>query len=341
MHSRPSLVDGVIFGAPLAVVAGLLTHFEIPFPQWLTGPAEVRSHMEPESIVYVCRCPEHGMRWPDVFRFIASQLAELTHAGWVPLILNIALVLQTLLVLGKLLRKSYSREMTQLPNSALCDQTDADGQSIDISPYGPRERALLQFEKLRHKKLNFKYCNEDSWILEEDFLLPAGVVKPLLKQHGPGAMFSDLSPSTVVASVGVQTAISQRSLSLPQSDELPVDNSTAGLASSPSSQDYPQLFTPKRSLDAALSSPPTSKTPVSPGFEPRHAPAAVSLSKDPLVLEIQNSSRTSFSSSQNAKDTLCTPEHVLHAFHHPSPAKSSILRTAVTQEQVYSQPFIY
>ncbi|CEP60972.1 Nvj1p LALA0_S02e03884g [Lachancea lanzarotensis] len=340
MHSRPGIQNGVIFGAPLAVIAGLLAHFGLPYPQWLSDPVKAPSDIEPHSVVHICRCPEHSIGWPDVFQFVASQLTELTHRDWVSLTFNMILVIQMLLTLSKLWKKSFSGETTQLASTASVEQREADVVDADLLPYTSRERALLQFEKTRDKTLNFKFCNEDSWILKEDFLLPAKSVKPLFKDS-PETTLSNLSPSTVVTSVGVQTSISQRLPPLSRSNDLHVGKIMSDLPSSPLSHEYPQLFTPKQSLSAALSSPPTSKTPTSPGFESRHAPAAVSLSGDPLVLETQNSSRTSFSSSPNVREVLHTPEYLSHAFHQPSPAKSTILKTEVTQEQVYSQPFIY
>ncbi|SCV01664.1 LAME_0G17700g1_1 [Lachancea meyersii CBS 8951] len=343
MQNRSTLQNGAIFGAPLALLVGVISRFSIRVPEWLSGPTETASNMTAYDVVHVCRCQEQVIEWPDVFQFLGRQLRQLINPDWVPLALNIVLTLNVILATSKHLKARFKKEVTNSSVITKPCEFDADQSSPYSSLFGPRERAVLQFEKAKLKQLNFKYSNEDSWILEEDCLLPKTVVKKTSNGsertlRSPRTLLSNLSPSTLVTSAVVQVSTPQKRSPSPQSENL---QSEALLPAVPESFTDSSLLTPKLKFGSTSRPPHSPRPPKSPNMDSNHAPPAVSISNDVFVLDPRDSSPTASSSRSNVKSLLQTPEHFSPPFHQPSPIKSSILKTEVTQEEVYSQPFTY
>ena len=100
VHSRSFLHRSLLFGAPVALIAGLMS---APIPKWLWFQKQAvalspRSPVPVElnNIVHSCHCVEQVIGWHEVFLFLKSQ-AMTIDPQWALLALNLLLVLvQTL-----------------------------------------------------------------------------------------------------------------------------------------------------------------------------------------------------------------------------------------------------
>ncbi|SCU80770.1 LANO_0B01112g1_1 [Lachancea nothofagi CBS 11611] len=342
MHNRSTLQNGLWFGAPVALFAGILSQFHIPMPAWLASMSppsstiiKTTNPVEMYDVVHICHCNERAIEWQDVFDFLRRKLTQ-PDLEWMSLAVNLLLTLNLLLIV---LRKIASNRRAKVTASSAAGSSS---REVQVLQYSPRERALLQFQKLKLMPLNFKCDREDVWDFEGDDLINWE------REYVPGEMSEQstdtlrsaiptVSPPTQVASVLNVTLTPQRvPATAPQPHIVPTEGPIG-------QSDTPSLRTPKLKIRATtISSSPTQLKSSSPVL--KSVPTTAELLENICQPPTQSSSRTSSHASSvesNARSTLRTPENFIPSYHQPSPAKSTIVRTEVTQEQVYSQPFLY
>lgn len=262
----------------------------MPSAEWLLahGQAEefspaVPTTVELENVVHTCHCARQVLSWHDVLVFLKNELLRVNP--------QVALLAFNLMLI--LLQVLSSRKMPRAHDE---DNAEADLEGEDdetsklmsfVPKYDSRERALLQFQKLKSKPLNFKYGSDDSYSVR-DSSDDAASLERLLRRFSRRGRSSEVNSTKL------------------KKNQLPETPSSAQ--------------TSTIDLSIAVMTPQLTNS----------------------VGRSHCTSRTSSFSKRELKNCLVgTPESQSMSFHQPSPAKSSVLSTKVTQEQVYSQPFIY
>ncbi|SCU78828.1 LADA_0A07932g1_1 [Lachancea dasiensis] len=360
MHDRSSLQSRLLFGIPVALVAGLLTQLQVPIPTWLhltdherppVSSAISPKHMNSYDLVHICHCPERSLEWRDVSRFLLHQLHFVT-TDWASLAMNLLFALNVLMWIAQWLAswKKAKNLLHEEPTATTLDSTFQDERCAAL--YTAKERALLQFQKLNSQPPHFVYGFEDPWDCDPDELLPplrskgTESVETLHPSSRPKSLSSTQTPITGktlgkavptgantnqnpamnVHSSSIRTVVSRSSLTPDRHSEPPIKPS----CHTSSKLKFHAVTVPSTPIHLERSSP-----------EKKPLVSTVEQSTELSLPESLAASQDSSSTSSHAKNQTLTPENLPLSFHQPSPAKSTILKTELTQEQVYSQPFIY
>ncbi|CUS24950.1 LAQU0S22e00826g1_1 [Lachancea quebecensis] len=289
MHNRSILQNSLLFGAPVALIAGILSQL-MPSAEWLLGHGQVGelslaapTTVELENVVHTCHCVKQVLGWHEVFVFLRNELLRVNP--------QVALLVFNLLLI--LLQMLSSRRLPTAPSGDTI-ATDLEGEDDETSKlmsfvprYDSRERALLQFQKLKTKPLNFKYGCENSCSMR-DSTADAASLEELLRRYSSKGESPDVNAAKLKKGLLSEASVSTQTSAI----DLP----TVAIA--------PQLT-------------------------------------NSIVRSHCTSRASSFSRRELKNCPVGTPDSQSMIFHQPSPAKSSVLSTEVTQEQVYSQPFIY